>query len=756
MKEGVSKKFQSKSKMNPNSKHIQKKDKKPFNKANKKFTSQKQQKNPKFQKKAAQKQYKEEAVEQTEAPSGVPVSRIEALYQKGKKLYEEKEREIHDKKGSRGDSMLMRKIMESGTLADKVSALSIKIKDHPKVCLDPLMKLLGTTKTGSRRKNLLAIDSLKELFLEFLLENKKLNFFSVLVQQKETPTDDELIQFYFEHRMKELYSAYIRILESGLKDDLEFFKDSCTRILGELLKSKPEQESEILSLLVNKFGDKSKKYISTLNKTMLDVLSRHKSMSLVVSKEVENFLNRPNMTNDAIFYALNFLSLLNFNLLNHDTLMYLSKLFFKVFFKLAEIKETENEKIHRTQSILLKALNKIFPLIKELDPASYKAIEEHIDQLFKMSHQCTLRIRIQALILLFQFLKTNSTLPDRFFRVLYEVLFVEELKTNTSCQQFFDVLYSALKDDFSLPRVRAFIKRIIQVAVHSEAPFAISSLLLVARLLQAHAGAISLTKFTDHGKFTNENDEEVFRDAPDEDDRLFNVTEDLKRAPKDNEFLLSKNLEEKERNAGDYDAYKREPLYANAENSLLFEVLLLKEHYHPTVRLYASKLVEGVQRNASLFEYNGNPWLDHSLSNFLDRISFKKPKKAEGKQNQMRLSKLVAPISETFASEENVRADEEYFAKYFQYRVPRKQKKGGEEEYEDDEAGMDAYADKIFEQQLQDNGDFDDDDDDLLDDDDFEGEDEDGEGGFEEEGEENFDDLLENMGEGEDDFEEEF
>jgi len=124
----------------------------------------------------------------------------------------------------------------------------------------------------------------------------------------------------------------------------------------------------------------------------------------------------------------------------------------------------------------------------------------------------------------------------------------------------------------------------------------------------------------------------------------------------------------------------------------------------------------------------------------------------------MRLSKLVAPISETFASEENVRADEEYFAKYFQYRVPRKQKKGGEEEFEDEEAGMDAYADKIFEQQLQDNGDFDDDDDDFLEDDDFEGEDEDAEGGFEEEGEENFDDLLENMGEGEgeDDFEEEF
>ena len=64
-----------------------------------------------------------------------------------------------------------------------------------------------------------------------------------------------------------------------------------------------------------------------------------------------------------------------------------------------------------------------------------------------------------------------------------------------------------------------------------------------------------------------------------------------------------------------------------------------------------------------------------------------------------------------------MRADEEYFAKYFQYRVPRKQKKLGGGDFEDEEAEMDAYADKIFEQQLQENDEDFDDDDDLLDDD---------------------------------------
>jgi len=75
--------------------------------------------------------------------------------------------------------------------------------------------------------------------------------------------------------------------------------------------------------------------------------------------------------------------------------MYLSKLFFKVFFKIAEIKESENEKVHRTQSVLLKALNKIFPLIKELvlfleyfEYLYFHRIPHHIKQLKSILINC--------------------------------------------------------------------------------------------------------------------------------------------------------------------------------------------------------------------------------------------------------------------------------------------------------------------------------------------------------------------------------
>ena len=225
------------------------------------------------------------------------------------------------------------------------------------------------------------------------------------------------------------------------------------------------------------------------------------------------------------------------------------------------------------------------------------------------------------------------------------------MKTNTSCQSFFDVLYNAVKDDYSLPRVKAFLKRILQVSIHAEAPFAISSLLLIARLLQAHPGGLSLLNFSEQSKFSKEDEEEVFRDVEDPDAEIEHEEEPEQRRKinvKSGNVILGDD-EDKPKYSSIYNAEKREPLYANADNTYLYELLLFKEHYHPTVRLYAGKLLEGLQRNLSVFDYNGNPWLDHSLSNFLDRIAFKKPKKLakENMQNKMRVSKLAAPISET-------------------------------------------------------------------------------------------------------------
>jgi ribosome biogenesis protein MAK21 len=42
-----------------------------------------------------------------------------------------------------------------------------------------------------------------------------------------------------------------------------------------------------------------------------------------------------------------------------------------------------------------------------------------------------------------------------------------------------------------------------------------------------------------------------------------------------------------------YDMAKREPLYAGADTTLLWEVTAFVNHYHPTVRKFAAHIING-------------------------------------------------------------------------------------------------------------------------------------------------------------------
>lgn len=44
----------------------------------------------------------------------------------------------------------------------------------------------------------------------------------------------------------------------------------------------------------------------------------------------------------------------------------------------------------------------------------------------------------------------------------------------------------------------------------------------------------------------------------------------------------------------DYDWNTRNPAYANADSSAYFELLHLCNHFHPTVSLFASKILNGI------------------------------------------------------------------------------------------------------------------------------------------------------------------
>lgn len=93
--------------------------------------------------------------------------------------------------------------------------------------------------------------------------------------------------------------------------------------------------------------------------------------------------------------------------------------------------------------------------------------------------------------------------------------------------------------------------------------------------------------------------------------------------------------------------FKRDPQYSKAENSCLWEIMPFENHYHPTVRKFASLILR-----SEPIQYSSNPLLDFGLANFVEKICLKSEKKSEGWKvknhkliNKMRPSKYDTLIN---------------------------------------------------------------------------------------------------------------
>lgn len=75
-----------------------------------------------------------------------------------------------------------------------------------------------------------------------------------------------------------------------------------------------------------------------------------------------------------------------------------------------------------------------------------------------------------------------------------------------------------------------------------------------------------------------------------------------------------------------YRPFSRNPLYGGGEFCAYTELYKLKDHFHPTVKLYATNILNGES-----IKYSGDPLKDFTLIRFLDRFVFKNPKKIDDK-----------------------------------------------------------------------------------------------------------------------------
>ena len=626
-----------------------------------------------------------------------------AKLEKYTKIIMEKDIENYKKASQKGskksESAWIQTVLKSGTLNDKFSAYILLLQDSPVHNVSVLETLIDYVNLKSRRPCLMAIENLQQLFLEnLLIPTRKLrnfseNPFSKLSEMsggnKDT-IDRYLITWMFEDKLKKLYIKFLDNLELVGKDSIDKTKIKALSTILELLAGNPEQESLLLSRLINKLGDPSRGTAAKAMYLLSQLLERHPVMKWVVVGEVERLLYRPNIATKAQYFGICFLSQILLEKFNHDNLA--AKLI-KIYFSFFTVSVKKGEVDTKLMKALLTGVNRAFPYAS-LDP---KELDQQMETMHKLVHLVSFNISIQALTLLYQVMDSREAVTDRFYSALYKKILDPELTTSSKQVMFLNLLYKAIKADPSALRVKSFMKRLLQVISYQPSHLVCGLLFLMSEVTKARPEVVITDKVvTDGGanvsKFNDDDsDDEVehFKDAPEEDD---NEDGDESKDKSTNKVVETGwtfkgkqiNREIKET----YDPTARNPLYSGADKCDYWELQNLSQHFHPSAALFAQNILDKEQ-----IKYTGDPLSDFTLPRFLDRFVFRNPKKNPeknkpttvlGKRNIYKPAgiKALAPDSKDFVNrdEVNVPSDEMFIYKYFQEKIQRKGVKTDEDE----------------------------------------------------------------------------
>ncbi|PVF97457.1 CBF-domain-containing protein [Serendipita vermifera] len=551
------------------------------------------------------------------------------------------------------DAAFLSRVLSSGTMSDRLSALTLMAQASPVHNQRALENLRGIAmKKGGKGEAVKAVRALVDWWVGGGAPERKLRYFRDQPLLHEQRSDAHLLVWFFEDWLKKFFFSIIQILEVLSLDPLPYIRTQAMSFITQLLISKPEQEQNLLRLLVNKLGDSERSIASKASYHLHTLLQAHPQMKGVVVREVSALVLKPStgqpggtastskqtkggqglktresgINTHARYYAI-----VTFNQIvlsaktssDKDVASKLVEVYFELFRDIVgerrheddvdedpnhetktdgkgreerrKLKERERIKLKGKEkqsnktmnalrddnasnteskviSAILTGVNRALPFAG-MDDAIF---EKHMDTLFRITHNATFNVTIQALVLIQKVSESKPSILPRYFRTLYASLLDPRLATSSKQAMYLNLLFKSLKLDKDLVRVKAFIKRFLQALLTGpgfEPSFICGGLFLLGE--------------------------------------LFTTTPKLRRS------LTSPPSSDAEL----YNAQKREPEYSGAGEACIWELIPLMNHYHPSVSLHAKQLIENrpLTANADLSL--------NTLSHFLDLFVYKNPKK---------------------------------------------------------------------------------------------------------------------------------
>ncbi|KAK5987671.1 Ribosome biogenesis protein NOC1 [Cladobotryum mycophilum] len=618
-------------------------------------------------------------------------------------------------------------IMTSGTLTDKVSALTLACQESPAHNIRGFDSLMNLASKKSRAQAIGAIGALVDMLGPgtLLPSDRRLRTFQAqpgllgTLQRTSVKawapgqvlpgkiTEAHLISWVYEDWLKETYFKIIQLLEVWCSDEIEYSRMRAIDFVYALLKDKPEQESNLLTLLVNKLGDRDRKISSRASYLLLQLQTSHPGMKPIIIRTVEQeILLRHSQDHRARYYAINTLNQTILTSKEPAVAESLLRIYFDLFVTMLKTgklgvqasidldgeqdknKKTskrpgrgmirpatetptvpETEAADKLVSALLTGVNRAAPFVGTNDAI----LEQHLDTLFKIAHSANFNTGIQALLLIQHLSTARNLASDRFYRTLYESLLDPRLISSSKQALYLNLLLRALKNDVDVRRVKAFAKRMLQVAGLHQPPFVCGLLYVVSHLRQTFPDLSTLVEVPEETEF--DDDEPEGRPM--------------------------------------YDGRKRHPESSNAHRSCLWEVVPAQSHFHPSVSKFASALLDRNQKLAK-------PDLEsHSLIRFLDKFVYRNAKTTDSARGAsimqpLRATKDLGDIwlgtggarsaptkvnSAAFWKKkvEDVAAEDVFFHEYFQHvsKEPKEITQSAPATGDDDEE-EDAQEDEIW------------------------------------------------------------
>jgi len=499
----------------------------------------------------------------------------------------------------------MSTIMSSGTLSDKISALTLSIQESPLHSRKAFESLISLASKKSRGQAITALGALVDLLVNgtVLPSDRRLKSFNSQPALVASLLQDEsggwkegqdlprglrklhLIMWEYEDWLKSAFFRIIQLLEVWCSDEIEYSRSRSLDFIFGLLRSKPEQEANLLRLLVNKLGDRERKIASRASYLILQLLDQHPGMKAVVINAVEQeVLLKPGQSVRAKYYAVNTLNQTILSVKEPGIADSLLRIYFDMFLSLlkgghlgglggAESPEKpgkkgnrrpksrdhaaaattqEQETTQKLVSCLLTGVNRAIPFTASDD----YTLEKHLNTLFRITHSSNFNTSVQALMLIQQLASSKHLAIDRFYRTLYESLLDPRLITSSKQALYLNLLFRSLKSDVDVRRVKAFVKRLVQIIGLHQPSFACGVLFLISELEGTFP---DLHTLLDVPEEKEDDGEEVYRDVT-SDDALETTAS-------------SKSGVQTPKRPDVYDGRKRDPEHSNAHRSCLWEIV---------------------------------------------------------------------------------------------------------------------------------------------------------------------------------------